>query len=136
MFRKKDIVIYLLVLLLAGAAYIIPACIRRSRPPASFVRVSIDGRTLAEYPIGEDTETVIDGYRGGSLKLVIRDRQAYVESSSCPDKICVKHAPVSYTGECIICMPNRIMVEIVPAGGDPEIDAVSRIPRHFTGICS
>ncbi len=125
MFRKKDIIIYLLVLLLAGAAYIIPSCIMRSRPPASFVRVSVDGSILAEYPLNETVETVIDGYRGGSLKLVIRDRHAYVESSSCPDKICVKHAPVSYTGECIICMPNRIMVEIVPDNGDPEIDAVS-----------
>ena len=126
MFRKKDIIIYLLVLLHAGAAYIIPACIRRSRPPASFVRVSIDGRTLAEYPIGEDTETVIDGYRGGSLKLVIRDRQAYVESSSCPDKICVDHTVIKKTGESIVCLPNRVVITIISSDEDDGvIDAVA-----------
>ena len=125
MFKKKDIIIYSIVLLLAGAAYIIPAFIRRGGPQAAYVRVSVDGRVTAEYPINEPLETIIEGYSGGSLKLIISDSRAYVESSSCPDKICVRHRPVSYTGECIICMPNRVVVEIISDDEISVIDAVS-----------
>ena len=125
MFRKKDIIIYASVLLLFGAAYIITAVIRQHRPIGAYARVSVDGRVIADYPLSQDIETVIDGYSGGSLKLVIKEGTADVISSTCPDKICVRHSAVSRTGESIICMPNRVVVEIISDGEYQEIDGVS-----------
>ena len=125
MFRKKDIIIYIIVLLLAGAAYIIPAAVLHGRPAASAVRVSVDGVTYAEYPLDVPLKKTIPGYGGGELALTIAEGKASVESSSCPDKICVRHSAVSYSGECIICMPNRIVIEVIPDEETPGIDAVS-----------
>ena len=125
MFRKKDIMIYASVLLLFGAAYIITAVIRQHRPAGAYVRVSVDGSIIADYPLSQDFETVINGYSDGNLRLVIKDGTADVISSTCPDKICVKHNAVSRTGESIICMPNRVVVEIISADEYQEIDGVS-----------
>ena len=125
MFKRKDIIIYASVLLLFGAAYIITAIIRLHRPEGTYARVSVDGRIIADYPLSEDFETVIDGYSDGNLRLVIKNGAADVTSSSCPDKICVKHRAISRAGECIICMPNRVVVEIISDNGHQEIDAVS-----------
>ncbi len=35
--------------------------------------------------------------------------------SDCPDKICVHHAAISKTGESIICLPHKIVVQITGA---------------------
>lgn len=39
--------------------------------------------------------------------------------SSCPDKICVHHSAISDTGENIICLPHKLVIEIK---GDQEND--------------
>ena len=136
MFRKKDLIIYISVLLLAGAAYLLSVFIRNSGNNGTYARVSVDGSILADYPLNEDTEVILDGCFGGSLKMIISDGTAFVESSSCPDKICVRHRAVSHAGESIICMPNRIIIEIISdSSSSPEnndaIDAVSiNIPRY------
>lgn len=48
----------------------------------------------------------------GRCYLVIDDGAAYMESADCPNQICVHHNPVSHKGETIVCLPNRIIVEI------------------------
>ncbi len=125
MFRKKDMIIYASVLLLFGAAYIITAVIRQHRPAGTYARVSVDGSIIADYPLSQDFETVIDGYSDGNLRLVIKDGTADVISSTCPDKICVRHRAVSRTGESIICMPNRVVIEIISEDNYQEIDGIS-----------
>ena len=36
-----------------------------------------------------------------------------VEAADCKDQICVRHKPVSSKGESIICLPHRLVVEII-----------------------
>ena len=43
--------------------------------------------------------------------------------SSCPDLICVRHKPVSGTGENIICLPHELVIEIMGAQ-ENELDGV------------
>jgi len=123
MFKRHDIIIYLIVLLLAGAAYLIYSGTHRSS--GSMVRVSIDGEFFADYPLSADLENEIRGAYDGHLKLVIRNGCACVENSTCRDHICVKHSAISHEGESIICLPNRIVVEIISDDITPGIDAIS-----------
>lgn len=74
------------------------------------VRVSVDGRMIGEYLLGEDREVVLNG---GTNILLIKDGKACIEDADCPDRICVKEGWVSRTGECITCLPNRLIVEVV-----------------------
>ncbi|MBP5331154.1 MAG: NusG domain II-containing protein [Lachnospiraceae bacterium] len=124
MFKKQDILIYITVLLLAGAAYLIHTGTHRD--PGMTVLVTVDGRQTIVCPLSHDLETTVSGYDGGELRLVISEGKAYVESSSCPDKICVKHSPVSHAEESIICLPNRVVVEILAGEEASPIDAVSQ----------
>lgn len=45
--------------------------------------------------------------------LVIKDGKAYISQANCPDKICVNHRPVSKTGETIVCLPAKLVIEII-----------------------
>ena len=44
--------------------------------------------------------------------LVIENGKAYVNQASCPDGICSSHRPIGNDGESIICLPNKVVVEI------------------------
>ncbi len=53
--------------------------------------------------------------------MEIKDGQADITKAYCPDKICVDQRPVSRQGESLVCLPNKVVVEI-ENGGEPEID--------------
>lgn len=50
--------------------------------------------------------------------LVCRDGEIQMIQSNCPDLICVHHGAVSKTGENIICLPHKVVIEI--AGGQKQ----------------
>lgn len=83
--------------------------------------VTVDGNQVAELPLGEDTALEIDGYGDFSLTVVVEKGKCYVEDSTCPDLICQNHVPISGSGEEIVCLPGRVVVEIT--GEEAAVDA-------------
>ena len=49
----------------------------------------------------------------GKCFLVISDGKADMESADCPNQICVHHSAISHTGETIVCLPNRVVIEVI-----------------------
>lgn len=63
--------------------------------------------------------------------ISVADGTVIMEAADCRDQICVHHKPISSKGESIICLPHRLVVEIVGdknASGKPEesLDGVVR----------
>jgi hypothetical protein len=44
-------------------------------------------------------------------------------SSDCHNQVCVEHAPISHSGESIICLPHKLVVTI-KGGKEAEVDAI------------
>ena len=86
--------------------------------------VYVDGEITASYNLHEDGEYNINT-RYGMNRLLIKDGQADMTEADCPDGLCVKQHPVSRTGETIVCLPHRIVVEIEGAM-ESELDAVTQ----------
>lgn len=56
--------------------------------------------------------------------IMYRDGKVSMIAANCPDKVCVHHIAVSSAGESIICLPHRLVIEII--GGDgQELDGVA-----------
>lgn len=87
--------------------------------------VSVDGKVQGHYALSQDVREHISGYGGFSLTLVVEDGQVFVEDSTCPDLICQHHAAISDSGEQIICLPGRVVIEISKNAEEGEIDAVT-----------
>ena len=51
--------------------------------------------------------------------FVIKNGMAYMKHADCPDKLCVNTGKICRTSEKIVCLPNRVMVEVI--GADEEI---------------
>lgn len=115
--RNDLILIAVLLLVVAGAALILFL----SRTPGDTVVVTVDGQLWGEYSLSEDRTVEIKNGDGYNL-LVIEGGKAYVRQASCPDGICSSHRPISHNGESIICLPNKVVIEIRSSGSDqPDI---------------
>lgn len=86
--------------------------------------VSRGGEELGRYPLDTPARVPVQGANGFSLILVVEDGAAHVESSTCPDLICQRHAPISRAGQAILCLPGQVSVT-VEGGARLEQDALS-----------
>lgn len=105
---KNDLIFILVLLLLAGVATL---TLLLTRTEGDTVTVTVDGVLFGEYSLHENRSIEIRCENGYNL-LVIEDGRARIESADCPDGICSSHRPITYHGESIICLPNRVVVEI------------------------
>jgi hypothetical protein len=91
--------------------------------PAGKEVVITAGSSTAAYDLGVDRTVLVEGPLG-QTEIVIAGGRVWVEDSPCRDKICVQMGKKKRTGEQIVCLPNRVVVEVV--GDEFEFDAVSR----------
>ncbi len=108
----------LLALVLLGMALLCFLLLRPKAGDGAVVRVYIDGELASEHSLSDDGEYVLNG---GTNVLTISGGTAAVTRAECPDHVCVRTGAISRVGERIVCLPNRVMVEIV---GDSELDFV------------
>lgn len=89
----------------------------------SYAIVKVDGVTVLECPLGKDGEYILGD---GSNTLVVEGGEVYMKEADCPTKSCVNVGKIKYSGQSIVCLPNKITVLIV---GDSEgsVDFVSEV---------
>ena len=91
----------------------------------AYVIVKKDGEILATLPLDEDTEYVIGDDEEYNV-LVIKNGEATITDASCPGKSCVHQKTISSSGSSLICVPNRVIVQVVSDDkSESEYDAIS-----------
>ncbi|MCR5557789.1 MAG: NusG domain II-containing protein [Butyrivibrio sp.] len=120
--KKSDIV--LIVALLVGFLAMITV-LTLTKSGGAYVVVSVDSVEVAAFSLDQDITYEIKGFDGGSNTLIIQDGKAHLEDSSCPDHLCEHMGKIDKVGQSIICLPNRVVVEIRGAGDDKGFDTIS-----------
>lgn len=105
---KNDIVFIVSLLILFSAAALTLFLLRTA---GDTVVVTVNGQIFGEYSLSENRTVEITNGDGYNI-LMIRDGLASVERASCPDGICSSHRPIQHNGESIICLPNKVVVEV------------------------
>ena len=121
---RNDIILVAVILLIAAAGLL---AVNFTKQEGSTVLVKIDGEVTESYSINENrTVDIVTGDNNEFLNtLVIEDGKVYMSNADCPDKICKEHRPISYSGETIVCLPHRIVIEITAENSAPDLDAVA-----------
>jgi len=57
--------------------------------------------------------------------IELGDEEVRVIEADCPDKIDVKQGHIHRIGETIVCLPNRLVIEIKGEQKDTEVDIIS-----------
>lgn len=78
--------------------------------------VTVDGKKVGEYSLAIDGVYYVND---GTNVLVIEDGKAYIREANCPGyQDCVETGKISRVGETIVCLPNKVVVEIVGEGDE------------------
>jgi len=110
--KHSDVKQRTLILILTGMGLLITLIVFFLSGSGSLVQVSVDGEVKETFSLKEDLRYETEGYGGGHNILVIKDGSAYIESADCPDGLCVKMGKINKKGQSVICLPNRVVVEI------------------------
>lgn len=79
-----------------------------------YISVQVDGKEIKKISFGANMigKTIDIETEYGYNKIEIGDGRVRVIEADCPDKLDVKQGWISTQGEIIVCLPNRMVVEI------------------------
>lgn len=117
--KRNDLILIIIVVTIAAIVFLAHNMMGSNQP--GIVTVKVDGEVQGRYSLLENQEIEING---GANILIIKDGEADMTEADCPDKLCVKQKSVSKNHENIICLPNKVIVE-VESSDDSEYDAVT-----------
>lgn len=120
--KKTDVILIVTIITLAVSIFLVQRVVFMKA--GEYVQVSVDGIVTDTYDLIEDRTIEIEGYAHFNNVLQIKDRKAKMIDAGCKDKLCVQQKEISKTGEAIICLPNRVVVEII-GGKEQEVDAIA-----------
>lgn len=116
--NKKYLADACLIGLLLLIALVLLLAFRLGSGSGAWAVVRVNGEEVARYSLSENGVYPLNG---GSNTLVIQDEQAWLCDADCPDKLCVKQGKISYSGQCITCLPNRLTVTLEGTGESIEL---------------
>ena len=114
-----------LVLALLAASVLATVLLFRLREAGSRVEITQNGSLVETLPLDQDATYEYQGENGGHNTVVIQDGKVAVTQADCPDQVCVRHGPTDRTGDPIVCLPHKLVVEVVEGKTSAALDGVS-----------
>lgn len=124
--KKRDFILIGVVLVLALLLWLLPRALGFfSVQGEKQVRITVEGELYGIYDLQEEQTIEIND----SNLCRIQDGEVNMTEADCPDKLCMHQGPISISGETIVCLPNKVVIEIVgkdEKGGGSQIDGMAR----------
>ncbi|MCD7883566.1 MAG: NusG domain II-containing protein [Lachnospiraceae bacterium] len=116
--KKTDIKLILAVCILCAVFFIWRTLTQNE---GKSVVVEVNGTIWGTYSLSKDQTIEIND----TNVLVIKDGEAYMAEASCPDGLCISQGHISVAGTMIVCLPNRVVVQVTDDEDDDGLDAVT-----------
>ena len=134
MIKRNDIILIVSILLISILGIFAIRMMNKEYDSKTAV-ITIDGSVIARIPIDNTAEEKTVSFKFGDNlgNLDIKDGAVRIKEMDikiCPEKICSETGWISKSYETIVCLPNRIAVNIENREADKEdnnlVDDVSR----------
>ncbi len=109
--HKKEVLLIVVILAISFILLIANQIIFSKS--AGYLEITVDGKVVETLDLNHDTEVLVNGYQGGTNRIVIQGGKVHVSDATCPDKICIHQGTIEHTGESIVCLPNRMIAQII-----------------------
>lgn len=120
MFRPADIVLAVSLIVLG---FVLSFFLAFGKDEGTQVTVRLDGKVYGTYALQEDqTVTVRQGSRENVFE--IKDGCVRMIRANCHNHDCMQAGAISKTGQTIVCLPHKLVLEIT--GGEEEFDVVAQ----------
>lgn len=120
LFKKADLILFAAVILLASF-FIAPPLLQKNDGPAAgklYARITVDGKAYKTVALGAVEQELEIRTEYGYNLLKLHDSGIQMIDADCPDKLCLTFGNVTAVGQTIVCLPHRLMVEVVSDTGE------------------
>ncbi|MBR5743329.1 MAG: NusG domain II-containing protein [Clostridia bacterium] len=130
MWKKQSTWIILIGILLFGA--LAGAIALRVFGGGSVARITLDGEEIRRIDLSRVTEPYEFDVTSpeGVNRVRVESGKISVIYADCPDGICVAHGAIEKSGSPIVCLPHRLVIEILRESGDGAPDAEIGAPHE------
>jgi len=127
---KRGDLLLVALLIIIGAALAVPMLFPDEQPDEDsrlYAAITVDGEPFRTIALTEELKDtiVIETERGKNI-LHVHDGGVEMHEADCPDQLCLSFGHIRKLGKQIVCLPNRIIVELIgePAGGGGDVDVI------------
>lgn len=86
--------------------------------------VSVGGEEVDRVPLGPDAQERTYTHNGYTLHVDFSASSVQVSEADCPTQDCVHTGAIRRPGQSIICLPARVVIQLVGRSADGGVDAV------------
>ena len=109
MIKKADIVLFILILVFGLAVSWWSLTTNTGGDKAI---VTVDGELYGTYSLAQDQTIEVAQKDGHTNHITIKDGMVSMAYSTCKNQVCVNAGAISETKDSIVCLPNKVMIEI------------------------
>ena len=110
--NKKDMILIGGVLLLALIFWLIPFINQKrdslQKEEQGMLKIAVDGKQYGTYSLSKNRTIEIND----TNICEIKDGKVTMTEADCPDKLCIHQKAISTKGGTIVCLPNKVVLEI------------------------
>ena len=120
----KYLIVFIVVISLLSLLYVKKSAFNYK---GKYISIQVDGREIKKIIFDKNIigKTIPIRTEYGYNLIEIGDEKVRVIEADCPDKLDVKQGFISKTGEVIVCLPNRLVIEIKGVDDERNVDYIS-----------
>ncbi|CAH8767560.1 NusG domain II-containing protein [Paenibacillus dendritiformis] len=128
---KRGDLILIGVIVIAALAFLVPKWLFQQESEnlhnsKVFANITVDGDLYQKVELTKEEQIIKVETSKGLNILKVHDYGIEMFEADCPDKVCLSFGFVTRPNSTIVCIPHRVLVELVSEDGaeEDEIDAV------------
>ncbi|MFD1177376.1 NusG domain II-containing protein [Paenibacillus puldeungensis] len=127
--KRGDILLIGIIVVIA-LAFLVPRWLdensseKNHNDNGKVARITVDGKLFKTVKLTGKEQTIDIKTKYGENILKVHDNGIEMTDADCPDKICLTFGFVDRNGGTIVCLPHKLMVEVVGGSGEgADVDA-------------
>ena len=123
--KKNDVVLGGGILAIALVLFLVMHLTRNEA--GNQIQITVDGVVYGTYSLEKNQviEVKEDDFYN---RIRIQDGAAYMEEANCPDGYCEEQGKISGRTQTIVCLPHKLVVEVLDVNGLEDDNAVEDVP--------
>ena len=123
--KKNDVILGGGILVIALVLFLVMHLTRNEA--GNQIQITVDGEVYGTYSL-EKNQVIEVKENDFYNRIRIQDGAAYMEEADCPDGYCEEQGKISGRTQTIVCLPHKLVVEVLDADGLENDNASEDVP--------
>jgi len=112
-FKKMDIVIIVVLIISSFIPHFIYSSIMSKNNNNLYATIKVDGKihNTIDLPTTSEEKFIIQT-ENGTNTILANNNEIKIIHADCKDELCIKQGSISKIGKTLICLPNKLIIEI------------------------